>query len=202
MLQAILLELKTCTQMTAELRETPWQHAARYLTRCLHNIKTLNLQKKEIKDSGILTFLTDCTGNGEEVMIRSATVRFVNRTQKDILSHLCLSSDCCETGGHKTHVHELQLHRQPLQNLLSHNELELATFNEDGDVWRLTEEQDWKLRHCNRTHRLPVLTSTGALLFALLNGSLCRCCRNCWPKIYEMVLQRRSRFVVFKPRTI
>jgi hypothetical protein len=61
--------------------------------------------RKEIKDSGILTFLLDCTGYGEGVMIRSVT----SHTQKDIIPHLNLPFDCCETGGNKIHLDKLHL---------------------------------------------------------------------------------------------
>jgi hypothetical protein len=161
----------------------------------------------EIKGSGILTFLTDCMGYGDRVMIRSITSHYVNHIRKDIIPLLYLPFDCCETGGNKIHFDELQL-ETPLKNILTHNdELQLASYKVN-DVQKLIEEQQWKLKHTSKTHQLSVLSSIGAATLALLIGILCcccccRCCRNFWPKFVKWACNRdKCSSIVFKPRII
>jgi hypothetical protein len=48
----------------------------------------------EIKETGILTFLADCTGYGNKIMIRAITSHYVNNSAKDIIPPLALDIDC------------------------------------------------------------------------------------------------------------
>jgi hypothetical protein len=98
----------------------------------------------EIKDSGTLTFLADCTGYGEnivnrsitthsvnrtnkefladcagygeKIVIRSITTHSVNRTNKDIVPPLQLEVNCCETQFNRISLNELQL-ESPIKNI-------------------------------------------------------------------------------------
>jgi hypothetical protein len=71
----------------------------------------------ELQGSGILTFLADCTGYGDQAMIRSLTTQYVNNTQKDIMPPLYLPFNCCETSENRIHLDELQL-ETPLKDIL------------------------------------------------------------------------------------
>jgi hypothetical protein len=94
----------------------------------------------EVKNSGILSFLSDCTGYSYRV-IRSVTSHHVNQTRKDIVPPLDLILDCCESEAAKIHLDELQL-GTPLKNLPTHNdELQWASYIIKDDQ-KLIEEQE------------------------------------------------------------
>jgi len=63
----------------------------------------------EIKGSGLLTFLSDCTSHGNTVIIRSLTVHSVNNTVKVINHPLNLTHDCCEMTVDALPLGEIQL---------------------------------------------------------------------------------------------
>jgi hypothetical protein len=97
-----------------------------------------NLSDLEIKDNGVLTFLSDCTGYGDRIMIRSITAHYVNRTEKDIIPPLELQFDCCESVSNKINLDELQL-ESPIKNVLMHNdELKIASYkvNDVENYWK------------------------------------------------------------------
>jgi hypothetical protein len=153
-------------------------------------------------NSGILTFLADCTGYGDKVMIRSITSHLVNVTQKYIIPALHLPFGCCETSASQIHLDALQL-ETPLKNILTDNdELRLASYKMYG-VQKLTEEQEWKLKHSNKTYQVSVLSAIGAAVLAILIGiaCCCRCCRNCWVKFMKRFCDEdRCSSIVFRPK--
>jgi hypothetical protein len=65
------------------LRDNSWIYVAPATTRMTVLCSDQNPTNVEIKGSGILTFLADCTGYGDKAMRRSLTFRYVNHTQKD-----------------------------------------------------------------------------------------------------------------------
>jgi hypothetical protein len=157
----------------------------------------------EIKGNGILSFLTDCTGYSDKIMIRSVTSHYVNQTRKDIIPALYLPFDFCESEGTKIHLDELQL-ETPLKNILTHNdELQLASYKVN-DVQKLIEEQEWKLKHERSAHQLSVLSSIGAAALTLLIAILCYCrCRNCWGRFVKRAWDdSKCGTIIFKPRII
>jgi hypothetical protein len=104
MLQPIWLIPQSCTQRIVDLRETFWvsvrDNAWIYVAPVPERLTVLCVGQKptdvEIKGSGVLTLLSDCTGYGNTVIIRSLTVHSVNNTGKDINQPLNLTHDCCE----------------------------------------------------------------------------------------------------------
>jgi hypothetical protein len=155
----------------------------------------------------MLTFLSDCTGYGDKIMIRSITAYSVNRTGKDIITPLELLFDCCDSGINKINLDELQL-ESPIRNVLTHNdELEIASYKV-ADVEKLLEEQEWKLKHSEKAKNLSVLGSIGAVTLGILISVLCyccccRCCRNCWPRFVKWFTDGKCcTSIVFKPRII
>ncbi|PNF19010.1 hypothetical protein B7P43_G12398 [Cryptotermes secundus] len=159
----------------------------------------------EIKNSGILSFLLECTGYSDKVMIRSVTSHYVNHTRKDIFPALYLPLDCCENDKTKIHLGKLQL-ETPLKNGLTHNDKLRLVSHKVEDVEKLKEEQEWKLKHENSTRQLSLLSSVGAVALVLLIGILCcccRCCRNCWPKFVKWAWDdSKCSTVIFKPKII
>ncbi|PNF34241.1 hypothetical protein B7P43_G17488 [Cryptotermes secundus] len=215
MLQPIRLVPRTCTQRVIELKETLWIPLKRnswiYIAPVPSQMTILCPAQQptelEIKNSGILSFLLDCTGYSNKVMIRSITSHYVNHTGKDIIPALYLPLDCCENDKTKIHLDELQL-ETPLKNVLTHNdELRLASHKVE-DVEKLIEEQEWKLKHEKSTRQLSVLSSIGAAALALLIGIMCcccccRCCRNCWPRFVKWAWDdSKCSAIIFKPRII
>jgi hypothetical protein len=213
LLQPIKTVHKTCTQRILELKETlwiplkdnSWIYVAPAMTRMTVLCSDQNPADTEIEGSGILTFLADCTGFGDQAMIRSRTSQYVNHTQKDI-PPIYLPFNCCETSENRIHLDELQL-ETPLKNMLTHNDELLLASYKVKEVQKLTEEQEWKLGHTDRENLLSVMSSIGAATVALLIGILCccccRCCRNCWTKGIKWFSDGKGcASIVFKPRII
>jgi hypothetical protein len=214
MLQPIRIVPKTCNQRILDLKETLWiplkENSWIYVAPKPNQLTVLCPDQAptdiEITNSGILTFLADCTSYGDRVMIRSITSHLVNDTQKDIIPALHLPFDCCETSASQIHLDELQL-ETPLKNILTHNEeLRLASYK--IYVQKLIEEQEWKLKHSNKTYQVSVLSATGAAVLAFLIGIACcwcrcRCCRNCWVKFMKRFCDGdRCSSIVFRPKII
>jgi hypothetical protein len=218
MLQPIRLVPKTCIQRVVELKVTLWiplkKNSWIYVAPVPSQMTILCPNQSptglEVKNNGILSFLTDCTGYSERVMIRSITSHYVNQTSKDIIPPLELSVNCCESEAAKIQLDELQL-ETPLKNLLTHNdELQLASYKVQ-DVQKLIEEQEWKLKHEKATHQLSVLSSIGAATLVLSIGILCccccccccRCCRRCWPRFAKWAWDEgKCSTIVFKPKIV
>jgi hypothetical protein len=55
----------------------------------------------EIKDNGVLTFLSDYVGYGDKIMISAVTAHYVNHTEKDIIPPIELEPDFCESVTNK-----------------------------------------------------------------------------------------------------
>ena len=117
MLQPIQLIPRSCTQRIVDLKETLWislgDNAWIYVAPVPERLTVLCIGQKptdvEITGSGVLTFLSDCTGYGNTVIIRSLTVHSVNNTGKDINQPLNLSHDCCEMNVDALPLGEIQL---------------------------------------------------------------------------------------------
>jgi hypothetical protein len=104
MLQPIWLIPQSCTQRTVDLKETLWiplrDSAWIYMAPVPQRLTVLCIGQKptyiEITGSGVLTFLSTCTGYGNTVIIRFLIVHFVNNTNKGINQLLSLTHYCCE----------------------------------------------------------------------------------------------------------
>jgi hypothetical protein len=55
----------------------------------------------EIKVNGVLTFLSDCVGCGDKIMISSVTAHYINHTEKDIIPPIELELDFYECVTNK-----------------------------------------------------------------------------------------------------
>jgi hypothetical protein len=215
LLQPIRAIPKSCTQRILELRETLWtplrDNSWMFVAPITDHITVICPDQKpsetEIKDSGTLTFLADCTGYGEKIVIRSITTHSVNHTNKDIIPPLQLEVDCCETEFNRISLNELQL-ESPIKNILTHNnELEMASYKLK-EVERLIADQEWKMKHSANTSRLSMLATIGSIVLGLLISILCcccccKCCRRCWPRFLKWFTDGGNcGFIVFKPRII
>jgi hypothetical protein len=146
---------ESCTQRILELRETLWtplrDNSWIFVapTSDHRNVICPNQEPSEIeiKGSGTLTFLADCTGYGEKLMMRSITTHSVNRINKDFIPPLQLDIDCCETQYNRIgSLDELQF-ESPIKNILTHNnELKMASYK-IKDVEGLIADQEWKIKN-------------------------------------------------------
>jgi len=195
MLQPVRLVPQSCTQKTVELRETlwislidnPWIYVAPVPEHLTVLCKGQNPTDIEIKDSGVLTFLLDCTGYGNSVMIRSLTVHSVNNTGKDINKPLNLTHDCCEMAVDGLPLGEIKL-EIPIKGISTHDgDLHLANHNADT-VQKLVDKQEWKVQN-TAEKKMSLLSMIGTvvlvvfLCFLCCCCCLCCCCRNCWLRI-------------------
>jgi hypothetical protein len=80
----------------------------------------------EIKDSGVLTFLSDCTGYGNNVVITALTFHSVNNTGKNAIHPLNLTPDCCEVTVDTLTFGEIKL-EIPVKGISTHEEMRLQT---------------------------------------------------------------------------
>jgi hypothetical protein len=215
LLQPIRAISESYTQRILELRETLWTPlrdnswifvapVTDHITVVCPNQRPFGI---EIKDSGVLTFLTDCTGYGEEIMIRAITMHSVNHTNKDIIPPLQLEVNCCETQFNTINLNELQL-ESPIKNILTHNnELEAASYK-IKEVENLIADQEWKMRHSMKASRMSVLAVIGPVTLGLLVSILCcccccKCCRKCWPRFLNWFTDiNKCTSIVFKPKIV
>jgi hypothetical protein len=215
LLQPIRAIPKGFTKRILELRETLWtplrDNSWIFMAPVTNHITVICPGQEpteiEIKGSGTLTFLADCTGYGEKILIRSITTHSVNRTNKDIISPLQLEVNCCETQFNRISLNELQL-ESPIKNILTHNnELEMASYK-IKEVERLIADQEWKMKHYVSTSRLSVLATIGSVALGLLISMLCcccccKCCRKCWPRTLKWFMDGNNcGSIVFEPRII
>jgi hypothetical protein len=159
MLQPIRSVPDSCEQRVLELKETLWaplrDNSWIFIAPIPEQTTVMcpdqNPMNMEIKDSGLLTFLADCTGYGKKTMIRAIASHYVNNTDKDTTPPLILDIDCCDTTINKLTLNELQL-EAPLKNILTHNsELELSSYK-IKDVEKLVEEQEWKFEALHKDY--------------------------------------------------
>jgi hypothetical protein len=117
LLQPIRSVPDSCHQRILELKDTLWiplkDNSWIFVAPTLDHINVIcakqNPTEIELKGSGTLTFLTDCTGYGEKVMLKSFTMHSVNHTNKDIIPPLQLEVDCCEEQSNRITLDELRL---------------------------------------------------------------------------------------------
>jgi hypothetical protein len=91
-LQTIRSVPDSCKQRVLELKETLWaplrDNSCIFIAPAPEQLTVMclgqNLMNMEIKESGILTFLADCTGYGNKIMIRAVTSHYVNNSDKTL----------------------------------------------------------------------------------------------------------------------
>ena len=145
----------------------------------------------EIKDSGVLRFLSDCTGYGNNVVIRCLTIHSVNNTAKDTNHLLNLTPDCCEMTIDALPLGEVKL-EIPIKGISTHDgDLHLAN-HKVATVQKLVDEQEWKVKN-TAEKKMSLLSMIGTvvlvvflcLLCCCCCCCLCRCCRNSWLRIMK-----------------
>ena len=86
----------------------------------------------EIKGNGVLTFLSDCTGYGNNVVITALTVHSVNNTGKSAIHPLNFTPDCCEVTDDTLTFGEIKL-EIPVKGITAHEEeMRLANHKVDS----------------------------------------------------------------------
>jgi hypothetical protein len=153
MLQPVRLVPQSCIQKIVESKETLWmsltENAWIYVAPAPERLTVLckgqNLTDTEIKDSGVLTFLSDCTGYGNNVMIKSFTVHSVNNTGKNTNHPFSLIPNCCEVTIDTLPLGEVKL-EITIKGIPTHNgDLHLANHKVDI-VKKIVDEQEWKVK--------------------------------------------------------
>lgn len=114
-----------------------------------------------------MTFLSECTGYDDKIMNRSITAYCVNRTRKDIIPPLELKLDSCDSGTKKINLAELQSESIIKDTIMHNDELEILSYKVH-DVQKLSEKQDWKLKHSAEAKHSYILGSIGAATLRLL----------------------------------
>jgi hypothetical protein len=94
----------------------------------------------EITGSGVLTFLSACTGYGNTVIITSLTVHSVYNTDKVINQLLNLTHDCYEMTVDALPLGEIQL-EAPIKSIPTHDGNFHLTNHEVENVQKLADEQ-------------------------------------------------------------
>ena len=216
MLQPVRLIHQSCTQKIVELKETLWislrENAWIYVAPVPERLTVLCEGQKptdvEIKGSGVLSFLSACTGYGNTVIIRSLSVHSVNNTDKDINKPVNLTHDCCEMTVDALPLDELQL-EIPVKSIPTHDgELHLANHRVEN-VQKLVEEQEWKFAHTVKKNMSlsSVFNTIIIVVFVCLLCCcccLCRCCRNCWLRIMRWWYFDDTTYgtIVFRPKVV
>jgi hypothetical protein len=117
-----------CKRQTVESKETlwiplvdnTWLFVAPAPERLTVLCKGHNPTDVEVKDSGVLTFLSECTGYGNNVLIKSFIVHSINNTGKTDHRPLSLLPDCCEGTVDALPLGELKLNLP--KGIATHNE--------------------------------------------------------------------------------
>jgi hypothetical protein len=207
---------QSCTQKIVELKETLWisitDNARIYVAPVPERLTVLCKGHKptdiEIKDSGVLTFLSDCTGYGNNVMIRSLTVHSVSNTGKDVNHPLNLTHDCCEMTIDALPLGEVKL-EIPIKGISTHDgDLRLANHKVDT-VQKLVDEQEWKVKN-TAEKKMSFISMIGTMVlvvFLCLSCCcccLCHCCRNCWLRIMRWWYfdNNTCGTIVFRPKIV
>jgi hypothetical protein len=173
MLKRVWLVPQSCTQKIVKLQETLWisliDNVWIYVAPVPEHLTVICKSQKptdiEIKDSGVLTFLSDCMGYGNNVMIRSLAVRSVNNTDKDINHPLNLTPDCCEMTIDALPLGEVKL-EIPIKGILTHDgDLHLANHKVDT-VQKLVDEQEWKVKNTAEKEML-LLSMIGTMVLVV-----------------------------------
>jgi hypothetical protein len=216
MLKPIRLIPQSCTQKNIDLKETLWisltENKWIYVAPVPESLTVLCTGQKptdvQINGSGVLTFLSPCTGYGSTVIIRSISVHSVNNTDKVINHPLNLTHDCCEMNVDTLSLDKIKL-ETPLKNIQNHDgDLHLANHKVEN-VQKLVDEQEWKVKHAAGKD-MSFLSMLGTMFFIVFFSLLCcfccicRCCRNCWLRIMRWWYfdDNTCRTIVFRPKIV
>jgi len=152
-------------------------------------VLTVSCYKHEPSDvtligTGKLKLNNPCKGYGSRNLIQAPLTISTNNTDKDIIPHLPSEFDCCEVQGKNFSLNNIHLNL-PLNNVIHHlddlkvihhlDDLKVANHKVE-EVEKLTEEQDWKLRHSNTDYHLSFLSYVGMVTTTLICFILFYCC--------------------------
>lgn len=209
----------SCMQKVVELKETlwiplvdsTWLFVAPAPERLTVSCTGQEPTDVEIKGKGVLTFLSDCTGYGTNVVIKSFVVHSINNTGKDVIHPLILTPDCCEVTLDTLSLGEvgeanLEI---PVKGISTHDEDLHVANHRANTVKRLIDEHEWKGK--NTTEKsMSYLSMLGIMVFVVFSCllcfccCLCRCCRNCWLRIVRWWYfdDRTYGTIVFRPKIV
>jgi hypothetical protein len=126
------------------LTDNTWIYVAPAPERLTVLCKGQNPTDIEIKDNGVLTFLSDCIGYGNNVMIKPFIVHSVNNTGKDTNHPLSLPLDCCQVTIDTLPLGDIKL--EIPKGISTHDgDLHLAKHKVDT-VKKIVDEQEWKAK--------------------------------------------------------
>jgi hypothetical protein len=178
------------TRKVVEVKETLWvplrEKTWIYVAPVSEQLTVICIRQEptvvEIKVSGVLTFLSACTGYGNNVIIRSLTVWSVNNTNRDSYQLSDLSHDCSEMTIDTLALGDIHF-ETPVNSIPTHDEELHRAGHKVQNVGRLVNEQE-----ANQAGRegVSMLSVFGTFISVVFCTPLCcccclsRCCRNCW----------------------
>jgi hypothetical protein len=182
--------------------DNTWLFVAPVLERLRALCKGHNPTDVEVKNSGVLTFLSECTGYGNNVLIKSFIVHSINNTGKT--NHRILPPDCCEETVNALPLGEFKLNLP--KSIVTHNEdLHVARHKVDN-VKGIVDEQTGKVtgatgRNMSFASMLGTMVVFVILCFLCC---LCRCYRPCWLKIgrWWYFVHKPCGTIVFRPKIV
>jgi hypothetical protein len=213
LLQPVQAIPSDCRRKIVEVKETlwiplvdnTWLFEAPVPERLTVVCKGHNPTDVEDTNSGVLTFLSECTGHGINVMIKSFVVQSINNTGKPDHRPLSLPPDCCEGTVTVLPLGELKLNLP--KGVVTHSEeLHVAKHKVDN-VKRIVDEQTGKAtgttgRSLSFSYMLGTMV-VFVILCLLCCCCLCRCCRTCWLRIVRWWFDDKPcGTIVFRPKIV
>jgi hypothetical protein len=108
----------------------------------------------EIKDNGKITFYKDFTGYESLILITSFTKGNINNTQKDVISPLTKTTECCESEINKL-ILEAMPTAAPIKNVLT--DTDESKPKSYKVVTKIIAEQECKFGHDAKIHQLSII---------------------------------------------
>ena len=213
MLKPIRLVPESCNRKSLELKETLWiplrENAWVYVAPVAERMTVLCPGQQatvlELRDSGILTFMSACTGYGNNAIIRALTVHSVSDTSEGNIQPLDLSHDCCDMAIDPLVLGSLNF-ETPVDSIPLHDEDLQVAAQKVETLERLVNDQETEQVEKGNFTMFSVFGSLMSVLFCVFLCCcccLCRCCRNCWLRVMRWWCHDNScKTIVFRPKII
>jgi hypothetical protein len=214
MLQPIRVVPASCSQRIVEINQTTWTQLDNnewlYVAPRPDTLTVLCSGQEptdlEIVGTGKLKLNNVCKAYGAKVLIQAQMTVETNNTEKDIIPHLSLDIDCCQTEGKNVNLDDIHLDL-PLKNIINHlDDLRVASHKVD-DVERLISEQEWKIKYSNIDYHLSFLSYVGmvttSIIMFIFCCCCCKCCRKNCPNLSKWWKDNNPcTTIVFKPKIV
>ena len=215
MLQPIRVVPASCSRRIVEINQTIWTQLDNnewlYVAPRPDTLTVLCSGQEptdlEIVGTGKLKLNNLCKAYGTKVLIQAQMTIETNSTERDIIPHLFLDVDCCQTESKIVNLNDIHLDL-PLKHIVNHlDDLRVASHRVD-DVERLISEQEWKIKHSNTDYHLSFLSyigmvTTSLTLCVLCYCCCCKCCRKNCPNLSRWWKDNNPcTTIIFKPKIV